>query len=168
VDPEEAQRLRARRVRLQARFARQKEAKQFRELAPLLRAAGVRRFSRMPAKPLQAMARQALSLPGRDERFYWPEIPGGQCEYWFDLEHRNRAFVAALRACFAPDTRLLVIWHTYESALVIRCADLVAHAALVLDRFWGSMWFIPLSCAPGLVEVDHGDREVCWLPPPAP
>ena len=167
MNPEEAERLRARRARLQARFARQKEARQFRELAPLLRAAGVRRISRMPAGRLREMSRQALSLPGRDERFYWPEIPGGSCEYWFDAGHRNRAFVAALRACFAPDTRLLVIWHTYESALVIRCVDLIAHAELMLDRLWGSVWFIPLSCGPGLVEVAYGDKEVCWLPPPA-
>ena len=167
MNPEDAERLRARRVRMQARLARQQEARQFRELAALLRAAGVRRFSRMPSKPLLAMSRQALSLPGRDERFYWPEIPGGNCEYWIDTEQRDRAFVTALRACFAPETRLLVIWHTYESALVIRCADLIAHAALVLDQLGWSVWFIPLSCGPGLVEVSFGDQEVCWLPAPA-
>ena len=166
MDPEEIERLRARRVRLQLRIRRQKEARQFRELAPLLRAAGVRRISRMPTRRLQEISRQALSLPGRDERFYWPEIPGGSCQYWFDLAHREAAFVAALRECFAPETRLLVIWHTYESALVIRCADVIAHARLLLDELYGSVWYIPLSCGPGLVEVAYGDREVCWLPPP--
>ena len=166
MTPEEAERLRARRVRLQARVARQKEAKRFRELALRLRAAGVRRISRMPASHLVEVSRKALRLPGRDERFYWPEIPGGQCEYWFDLEHRNAAFVAALRACFSPETRLLVIWHPSESALVIGCADVIAQADLLLDKLGWSVWFIPLSCEPGLVEVAYGDQEVCWLPPP--
>jgi NDP-sugar pyrophosphorylase family protein len=39
VDATDIERLRARRVRLQARVRRQEEARQFRALAPLLRAA---------------------------------------------------------------------------------------------------------------------------------
>ena len=164
--PEDVERLRARRLRLQARFARQKEAAEFRELAPRLRAAGVRRLSRMPSPRLREVSAQALHLPGRDERFYWPEIPAGHCVGWRDEAERDAAFVRALRACFAPDTRLLCIFTPWRSALVLGCSDAIAHANLLMEHGGWRLWLIPRSGGPGLVEVSHSDDEVCWLPPP--
>jgi hypothetical protein len=162
MNPEDIERLRARRERLQARLRRQDEARQFRALAPLLRAAGVRRLSRMPRRRIREAAGDRLSLPGRDERFYWPEIPDGTCMQWRDDSERDRIFAGALAACFAPSERLLFIFHTAESALVLGCADAIAHAAVVLDYAYDSLWIISRSGAPGLVEVAFTDDEVCW------
>ena len=162
MNPEDIERLRARRVRLQSRVKRQEEAREFRALAPLLRAVGVRRFSRLPARRIREVAAGRLSLPGRDERFYWPEIPDGTCVPWREPGERDRIFVEALAACFAPSERLLFIFHTAESALVLGCADAIAHAAMVLDHARGGLWIISRSGAPGLVEVAPSDDEVCW------
>ena len=164
MDATDIERLRARRVRLQARVRRQEEARQFRALAPLLRAAGVRRFSRLPSSRVREVAGNRLSLPGRDERFYWPEIPDGQCTTWRNDDERDRAFADALAACFAPSERLLLISHTAESVLVLGCADAMAQARLLLEHIRGiSLWVITRSGAPGLVEVSFSDQEVCWL-----
>ena len=163
MQPEDVQRLRARRERLQARLRRQEEARRFREVASLLRAAGVRRLSRVPASELRALAAGRLNLPGRDERFYWPEIPSGTCREWRDAGERDAVFAEALRACFAPPARLVCIFHTHESALVLGREDAIAHAAILLARLGGSLWVIARCGAPGLVEVS--DDEVCWLPP---
>ena len=164
MDPGDIERLRARRERLQARVRRQEEARRFRALAPLLRAAGVRRFSRLPSSRVREVAGDRLSLPGRDERFYWPEIPEGRCVAWRNEGERNQAFADALSACFAPSERLLFIVHTYESVLVLGFEDAIAQAGLLLDRaHGGSVWVITRLGAPGLVEVSFSDQEVCWL-----
>src|SRR6476659_3152109 len=125
MNPEEAARLRVRREHLQLRIRRKDEARQFRALAPLLRAAGLRRFSRMPSTRILELAPRCLHLPGRDERFYWPEIPGGTCAGWRDANERDAIFARALRATFAPSTRLLLIFHTHQSALVLGREDAI-------------------------------------------
>jgi hypothetical protein len=162
MDPTDVARLRAHPERLQARVKRQEEARKFRVLAPLLRAAGLRRLSRLPARRIREVAGGRLSLPGRDERFYWPEIPDGTCVPWRGPGERDRIFAEALAACFAPSERLLFIFHTAESALVLGCADAIAHAGVVLDHACGGLWVISRSGAPGLVEVSLSDDEVCW------
>lgn len=164
MNPQDATRLRVRREHLQLRIRRKDEARQFRELAPLLRAAGLRRFSRLPSTRIRELAPRALHLPGRDERFYWPEIPGGACGSWHEDSARDEMFVRALQASFAPSTRLLLVFHTVESGLVLAREDAIAHASLLLDRLYGTLWVIPKDGSPGLVEVSFSDNEVCWLP----
>ena len=163
MEPADAQRMRARREHLQLRLRRQQQARQFRALAPALRATGVRRLSRLPPVRVQALSRAKLNLPGRDERLYWPEIPEGRCESWQDADARDAAFAGALRACFPPSGRLVFIFSPFESGLVLGCADAIAHATRLLDACNGTLWIVALTGTPGLVEVSYSDDEVCWL-----
>ena len=165
MQPADAQRLRLRREHLQLRLRRGEEARQFREFAALLQAAGVRRFSRLPPVRVRALKARRLNLPGRDERLYWPEIPEGTCLAWKDEHERNAAFARALQACFAPGVRLVLITSSSESALVLGYEDAIAHAGLLLDAANWRLWVICLDGSPGVVEACASDNEVCWLPP---
>lgn len=157
------QRLRFQRQQLQARLRRADESREFRALAPALRAAGVRRLCRMPPARSTTLVVQFDHLPARNERFYWHEIAGGKCVGFDTPTERNEAFVAALHACFAPATRLACIFHTSESSLVLGCDAAVAHADLLLHSLKETLWVTPTTGAPRLVEVSFSDRQVCWL-----
>ena len=65
---DKVRRLRQKRRLLQARVRRADESREFRMLAVALRAAGVRRLSRLPPAGAAALVTRFASLPARDER----------------------------------------------------------------------------------------------------
>ena len=157
--------LRRRREHLQLRLRRPQESAQARALGHSLRTAGVRRLSRLPVDRLRPALARFAALPERDERFHWPEIAGHHRQGWLHAgNERDAAVIAALRACFAPAQRLVLVFHPAQSALVVDAADLVAHCASVLDALHETLWIVPLRGPPALVEVSVSDGEVCWLP----
>ena len=155
--------LRKRREHLQLRLRREDESRQARELAHRLHALGLRRMSRLPPSRAHALVAPFAHWPGRDERFYWPEIPGHVCRYWSDEAARDDAFREALRANFAPSARLALVFHPAESALVLGREDAIAHADAVLAQGYAAWWIVALRGPSKLVEVCFGDDEVCWI-----
>jgi hypothetical protein len=157
--------LRRRREHLQLRLKRQADSAQARDLARRLHAAGIRRMSRLPA----ARAREALApfaaLPERDERFFWPDISLHQRSTWDGERERDGAFSTAIRECFCAEQRLVLVFHPWQSALVVSAADLLGRRALLLEHLYETLWVVPLNGPPALVEVSVSDQEVCWLLP---
>jgi hypothetical protein len=162
MDAPDAQRLRRRREQLQRRLARQDAARQARALAPMLRARGVRRLSLLPPSRAAALVAPFAHWPARDEHFDWPGIAGHACMWWTNEDDRDAAFARALRDCFAPAARLALVFHTVESALVLGREDALAQARVLLDALYGTLWVVPLRGVDGIVEVEFGDRQVCW------
>lgn len=154
--------LQRKRSVLQARLRRQDLARQATAVAALLRAAGVRKLSRLPPSRNRDVMAPFATLPGRDERFYWPEIEGGTCLTWQSDTQREALFRRALRESFAPATRLVLIFHTAQYALVIASEDASTHASLVLKACRESLWIVPLHPDGRLAEVAFSDNEVCW------
>jgi hypothetical protein len=152
-----------RRELLQARLRRQDEARQFRAVARELCRRGVRRMSRLPASRSSTLLHAQSQWPGRDERFYWPEIPGSRTVDWSVDAERDRAFADAVRACFAPSMRLAVIFHTAESSLLAGVVDVLAHARTILEASSETLWVVRAGGGTSLVEVSRVDRQVCWL-----
>jgi hypothetical protein len=161
--PNDVSALRRRREILQLKLRRRDEARQARELGRRLYAQGVRRLSRLPPARAQALVAPFVHWPGRDERFYWPEIPGHVCRYWQDDTQRDAAFREALRANFPAGARLALVFHPYESALAVGREDLLAHAATVLADGYAAWWIVALKAPSKLVEVCFSDDEVCWV-----
>ena len=161
-ESEATERLHRKRSVLQARLRRQERDHQARALAPQLRAAGVRKLSRLPPTRLRALLAPFKDLPGRDERFHWPDIRGGTCIAWETDDARDEAFRQALGACFAPSARLVLDFHSADYALVICRDDAAAHARLLLDACVEALWTVALEPDGHLVEVAPGDNEVCW------
>jgi hypothetical protein len=154
--------LRRRRDHLQLRLRRQEKSRQSRELAARLHALGVRRLSRLPPARAQALVAPFAHWPGRDERFYWPEIPAHVCRHWEDEAQRDAMFREALCANFPAGARIAVVFHPFESALVLGREDAVAHAGSLLARGYAAWWIVTLRGPSKLVEVCFSDHEVCW------
>ena len=161
-EPEDSERLYRKRSVLQARLRRQERDRQVRALAPRLRAAGVRKLSRLPPTRLGALLAPFKDLPGRDERFHWPDIQGGNCVDWQSDEARDEAFRDALSACFAPSARLVLVFHTSDYAWVMGREDAAAQARLLLDACVEALWVVALKPDGHLLEVAPGENEVCW------
>lgn len=154
--------LRRRRMLLQLRIERSEEARHFRELAPRLREQGARRLSRLPAVRTVGLMQRYGRLQLRDERIDWGRLHGHAITHWDTPAERDRAFAAALRDCFEPSTRLAVVFHTAESALVLSCGDAIALADVLLPRIRDTLWVVALRPHPALVEVSFIDTQVCW------
>jgi hypothetical protein len=152
-----------RRELLQLRLRRQDEARRVRVLAQALYRCGVRSLSRLPASRSSALLHAQASWPGRDERFYWPEIAGSRTVVFDDDAGRDRAFAEAVHACFAPSMRLAIVFHTAESSLLIGVADVLAHAGAILDACSETVWVVRAGGGASLVEVSRVDQQVCWL-----
>jgi len=162
----ERERLLRRRELLQLRLQRNTQARTFRALAPRLRAAGIRDFSRMPPAQCQACVAPLASLPGHDERFYWREIPGSSCETWTSDDEIESLFQRALPT--NASGRLAFVFHPFASGLSIATGDAARALAIVLPELHDSLWIVPRRGAGWLIEVDPGDREICWIDPLPP
>ena len=161
-ESESSERLHRKRSVLQARLRRLERDRQVRALAPRLRAAGVRKLSRLPPVRLPVLLAPFKDLPGRDERFHWPDILGGHRTDWQSDETRDEAFRHTLRVCFAPSARLVLVFHTSDYALVMGREDAAEHAQLLLDACVEALWVIALKPDGHLLEVAPGDQEICW------
>ena len=161
-ESESSERLHRKRSILQARLRRLERDRQVRVLAPMLRAAGVRKLSRLPPARLPALLAAFKDLPGRDERFHWPDILGGHCTDWQSEDERDQAFRHALNSCFAASARLVLVFHTSDYALVMSREDAAAHVRPLLDACVEALWVVALKPEAKLVEVAPGDNEVCW------
>lgn len=149
---------------LQSRMARREDARQFRDVAPRLVERGVRRLSRLPASRVIDLMRSYGSLHLLDERVDWSRVPGHSGVYWQTSSERDDAFKVALRSCFEPATRLALIFHTAESALVLSCGDAVEAADAILPQLRDTLWVVPWHACPALVEVSFIDKQICWHP----
>lgn len=161
---DEAQRARLieRRRMAQLRSARAAVSEKFRSVAPALRAAGVRAAKLVPARCRAALG-PLTGGPGRDERLLWDKVPDATCRYWRDEAERDALVRAALACCAAPDTRVALVWHSFEAGLSIPAGDLAAHAASVIGAGdGGTTWIAAAEGGPWLIEVAYWDREVCW------
>lgn len=156
--------LRRRRMLLQLRIARREEARQFRDIAPRLVERGVRRLSRLPASRVVDLMRGYGSLHLLDERVDWSRVPGHSGVYWRSPCERDHAFTVALRSCVEPATRVALIFHTAESALVLSCGDAVVAADAILPQLRDTLWVVPWHACPALVEVSFIDKQICWHP----
>lgn len=154
--------LRRRRMLLQLRIARRDEARQFRDMAPRLVERGMRRLSRLPASRVMDLMRGYGSLHLLDERVDWSRVPGHSGVYWQTPGERDHAFTVALRSCFEPETRLALIFHTAESALVMSCGETVEAADAILPQLRDTLWVVPWRASPALVEVSFIDKQICW------
>jgi hypothetical protein len=154
--------LRRKRELLQLRLRRRELARRFRVLAPKLRAAGVRRLSPLPPARARALIAPFAHWPGRDERFYWAEIPGHHWASWDTGAEPDAVFREALRTCFQEGERLAFVFHTAQTALVLGWEDAIAHAGTLLPELYGSVWIVSARQPELLLEVCPGDRELCW------
>lgn len=116
-------------------------------------------MSRLP--PARAMALMAPfhHWPGADERFTWPG--SASREHWESAAERDAAFRRALAAYAAPQARIVLIFHTAESALVLAAADADRAASVLLEPLRDTLWVRPLRDGEWLVEVSFMDAEVC-------
>ena len=162
MEPHDVQRLRTKRSVLQAGLRRGGADPPAPQKAPPKRAAGVRKLSRLPPSRLPALLAPFRDLPGRDERFHWPDISGGRCMDWHGEEARDELFRRALTDSFAPSARLVLVFHSAEYALVIGRDDAAAQARLLLDACYQSLWVVALTPDGHLVEVAPSDRDICW------
>lgn len=153
--------LRQRRTAMQRRLARQREAATFRQIAQRLDRCC--RISRIPAARVAELVKDYATLPLRDERFFWPDIAAHMSVGFETDAERDRSFRHALSSSFSMDDRLACIFHTADSALSIRCSDLMQYAPSILDPLHDLIWVINPLEAGSLVEVSLIDREVCWL-----
>ena len=146
---------------LQLRRQRQERSRAFREIAPRLRAAGVR-CSKLVPERLAAILGPVLSAPGQDERLLWEPIPDGHCRLWASAGERDLLLRQALHACTAPQERVAVAFHTAQAGLLISAADLSRHAPLILDDRPDTIWIVAAAGGPWLIELAYWDRELCY------
>lgn len=155
---EKLQRLKARQ---RARMRRIEDGRYLRPLLPVLRAAGVR-GRRLAPEAVQRLVAPFAGLPGRDERFDWSRIPGGERRWHETDQDRGAAVREALSACGRPGERLAVIWHTHAAGFRLRAEDLLARLAPILDA-GTEVWIVSADRPGWIIEVARFDREVCWL-----
>lgn len=164
MDATDAERLRHRRALLQLRHARQQQAATARDLGARLNALGVGRLSRLPPLRCQQLMAPFAQWPGQDEHFSWDGVAGAHCAWWTTPEERDAAFRRALSEAMPdPATRIALIFHTAESALVLSAGEANRHARPVLDALFGTLWVRPLrGHDDALVELVFPDSAVCW------
>jgi hypothetical protein len=156
-------RLRRRRELLQLKLRRAERARDYRALAPRLCAAGVRRFSRLPAERVQPLLAPFIAWPAQDERFHWPDIAGHARVYWEDAAVRDASFVDALARCFPPGRKLALVFHPLDSALAIDRDGAMAAPAALLGALYDTLWVVSRDPSDrALVELSFLDRETCW------
>ena len=131
-------------------------------LAPVLRAYGPGRVSRLPPRRVLDLIAPFQHLPARDERFDWTRIAEGACDSWETPEARDEAFRRALDASFPAQARLALVFHTAEYAVVLGMDAALALARTILDACHDTLWVVALGGGAGLVEVSFSEREVCW------
>ena len=146
---------------LQLRRRRHEASRTFREIAPGLRAAGVRCAKLMPAR-FRAILGPVLNAPGQDERLVWEPIPNGICRLWSSPGERDLLVRQALHACVALEEKVAVVYHTAEAGLLISAADLSRHAPSILDDRPQTIWIVAAAGGPWLIELAYWDREVCY------
>src|SRR4051812_18084909 len=107
MDPDRRDALIEKRRLLQLRQRRQERSRTFREIAPALRAAGVRCAKLMPER-FEAILGPVLLAPGQDERLVWEPIPDGVCRRWGSPGERDLLLRRALHACVRPEERVAI------------------------------------------------------------
>jgi hypothetical protein len=155
--------LLSRRRLLQLRQERQVQARQFRELAPLLRAQGLGFSKRLPAS-LEPWLATTRRLPGLDERVDWQQVPGAARVAWSDAGECTSRLRDALGRCAASTSgdRVVMVFHPAEAALVIGARDLIAAWPVIHDRLYDTVWIVPFDRRPWLIEISPQDRELCF------
>jgi len=152
-------RLEEKRRLLQLRRERQDQSRTFREVARSLCELGLRRFSKIPPARCQQIASRFSHLPGRDERFVWPDRDR---RAWHDDVERDFLFRQALLACTNLEGSLAVIFHTHQAGLRIEAPALAEHAGAVIGPQFEAVWITAFQPAPWLIEVARQDREICY------
>lgn len=165
LEPPRLDVLRQRRAMLQLRLARQRHAQTARELARSLHGAGLRRLSRLPPARGLALLAPFAHWPAQDERFVWTGIAGARCASWSDSDERDALFRRALAECAPADQRIVLLFHTVESGLVLDSGEASRVATLLLEPLHATVWVLPLRGHPWLIELSFGDSELCWLAP---
>jgi len=147
---------------LQLRQKRHEMSRIFREIAPSLRAAGVRCAKLMPER-LRAILGPVLVAPGEDERIVWAPIPDGVCRRWSSPGERDLLLRQALHACVPPEERVAVAFHTHQAGLFVSAADLSRHAPMILEAAAPeTVWIVAAAGAPWLIELSYWDSELCY------
>lgn len=149
-----------RRELLLLRQTRKAEARQAREVGVKLCGAGVR-WVRLPALQVRQHLRGKTDTPAIDERVDWPEIAGASILHFGNQGEAGLLLQAALARYADPDSRVVLVFHTHESALRLMAQDLALHLPLFLDdviEFW------IVSADPDqdwLIDYNQFDNEVC-------
>ena len=156
-----AQLLQRRRM-LQLRLEREDVSRQFRGVAPALRARGLRFRKLLPAF-LSPWLRVLARLPGRDERIFWPEVGDGACATWQDDRDCAAALERALRACEGLDGRVMLVFHPAQAALVSGARDLVGAWEALHEALYEATWLVPMDRRPWLIEISPADYELCFV-----
>jgi hypothetical protein len=154
--------LARKRALLKLRLARAEASRTFRAIAPQVRAAGVR-FAKLSLADVARAFAPWQNHPARDERLYWPEIPGGLCQPWSSPAERDALITSALAVLAQPDARIAVIWHTAESGLRLCAQSLPAVIPILCDALHEGFWLVPDADSAWLIEVSLRDCEMCWV-----
>lgn len=162
MEPDAHARLLQRRRMLQLRLERGELSRQFRGVAPALRERGLRFHKLLPAS-LSPWLGVLARLPGRDERIFWPEVPGGVLASWREAGDCASLLATALRACGGHAGRVMLVFHPAQTALVIRPADLVHAWGALHDALYESTWIVPMDRRPWLIEISPADEELCYI-----
>jgi hypothetical protein len=162
VDTDKRTHLLQRRRMLQLRIEREGWCRQFRGVAPALRARGLRISKRLPAQ-LSPWLAVTQRLPGRDERIFWPEVPNGVWQPWDDGMACAALLQTALRECGGRVGRVLVVFHPAEAALMIHARELVDAWPVLHAALYDSTWIVPEDRRPWLVEVCPGDHDLGYV-----
>lgn len=149
-----------RREMLLLRQKRKVEARQAREVGAKLCGAGVR-WVRVPAWLVRQDLCEKMDASAIDERFDWPKIAGASILHFGEQGEAGLLLQATLARYAEPDSRVVLVFHTHESALRLTAKDLALHLPLFLEdviEFW------IVSADPKqdwLIDYNRFDDEVC-------
>ena len=148
------------RAMLQLRQRRQICSVQARSIAKLLCERGISSV-RVPPGQVMPLLGTWLDQPAIDERFDWWQIAGATIARFTDDDEAAQLLRQALNLFAAIDERIVLIFHTHESALRLRASDLIAHLPIILGAVW-EFWVVAAAGSPWLIDYCSRDDEVCW------
>lgn len=148
------------RAMLQLRQQRQACSIQARRIAGLLCENGIGSV-RVPPGQIVPLLGSKLAQPAIDERFAWPQIAGATISSFEATEQATALLRKALARFTDADDRVVVVFHTHESALRLGAGELIAHMPVILSATW-EFWLVAAAGGPWLIDYCSRDNEVCW------
>lgn len=149
-----------RREMLLLRQTRKAEARQAREVGAKLCGAGVRSV-RLPALQVLEHLSEKTNAPAVGGRFDWLAIHGASISHYASAGEASLLLQAALARYVAPDSRVVLVFHTHESALRLMAQDLALHLPLFLDDVI-EFWIVSVDPDQDwLIDYNQFGNEVC-------
>lgn len=152
-----------RRAMLLLRQKRKEEARQVREVGHLLCEQGVR-WVRVPAKHVFEHLREKTDAPAVSDRFDWRAIRGSVVTRFSSTGEASLLLQAALARYAASNARVVLVFHTHESAIRMGADDLALHLPTFIENVV-EFWIVSAEAADDwLIDFNRFDHEVCHAP----